>query len=148
MRRAWNIWDPTLKWIFLVSFLWVPFVYSQTLPKIPIYLDEKEIWVEIVRTPEERARGLMGRKHLAEDEGMLFIFEKEDYHSFWMKDTLLPLSIAFIDRGGKILKIADMEPLTLDSHPPPKPILYALEMKRGWFLTNGVQVGDILKFSK
>jgi len=148
MRRAWNIWDPTLKWIFLVSFLWVPFVYSQTLPKIPIYLDDKEIWVEIVRTPEERARGLMGRKHLAEDEGMLFIFEKEDYHSFWMKDTLLPLSIAFIDRGGKILKIADMEPLTLDSHPPPKPILYALEMKRGWFLTNGVQVGDILKFSK
>jgi len=148
MRRAWNIWDPTLKWIFLVSFLWVPFVYSQTLPKIPIYLDEKEIWVEIVRTPEERARGLMGRKHLAEDEGMLFIFEKEDYHSFWMKDTLLPLSIAFIDRGGKILKIADMEPLTLDSHPPPKPILYALEMKRGWFLTNGVQIGDILKFSK
>ena len=148
MRRAWNIWDPTLKWIFLVSFLWVPFVYSQTLPKIPIYLDDKEIWVEIVRTPEERARGLMGRKHLAEDEGMLFIFEKEDYHSFWMKDTLLPLSIAFIDRGGKILKIADMEPLTLDSHPPPKPILYALEMKRGWFLTNGVQIGDILKFSK
>jgi len=148
MRRAWNVWDSSLKWIILVSFLWVPFVYSQTLPKIPIYLNDKEIWVEIVRTPEERARGLMGRKHLAEDEGMLFIFEKEDYHSFWMKDTLLPLSIAFIDRGGKILKIADMEPLTLDSHPPPKPILYALEMKRGWFLTNGVQVGDILKFSK
>ena len=79
---------------------------------------------------------------------MLFIFEKEDYHSFWMKDTLLPLSIAFIDRGGKILKIADMEPLTLDSHPPPKPILYALEMKKGWFSTNGLQGGDILKFSK
>ena len=148
MRRAWNIWDPNLKWIFLVSFLWVPFVYSQTLPKIPIYLDDKEIWVEVVRTPEERAQGLMGRKHLGEDEGMLFIFEKEDYHSFWMKNTLIPLSIAFIDREGKILKIADMEPLTLDSHPPPKPILYALEMKRGWFLTNGVQVGDILKFSK
>jgi len=148
MRRAWNIWDPTLKWIFLVSFLWVPFVYSQTLPKIPIYLDDKEIWVEIVRTPEERARGLMGRKHLAEDEGMLFIFEKEDYHSFWMKDTLLPLSIAFIDRGGKILKIADMEPLTLNSHPPPKPILYALEMRKGWFSANGIGVGEVLRFSK
>ena len=148
MRRAWNIWDPTLKWIFLVSFLWIPFVYSQTLPKIPIYLDEKEIWVEIVRTPEERARGLMGRKHLAEDEGMLFIFEKEDYHSFWMKDTLLPLSIAFIDRGGKILKIADMEPLTLNSHPPPKPILYALEMRKGWFSANGIGVGEVLRFSK
>jgi len=148
MRRAWNVWDSSLKWIILVSFLWVPFVYSQILPKIPIYLNDKEIWVEIVRTPEERARGLMGRKHLAEDEGMLFIFEKEDYHSFWMKDTLLPLSIAFIDRGGKILKIADMEPLTLDSHPPPKPILYALEMRKGWFSANGIQGGDILKFSK
>ena len=148
MRRTWNVWDPSLKWLILVSFLWVPFVYSQTLPKIPIYLNDKEIWVEIVRTPEERARGLMGRTHLAEDEGMLFIFEKEDYHSFWMKDTLLPLSIAFIDREGKILKIADMEPLTLDSHPPPKPILYALEMRKGWFSANGIQGGDILKFSK
>jgi len=90
----------------------------------------------------------MGRKHLGEDEGMLFIFEKEDYHSFWMKNTLIPLSIAFIDREGKILKIADMEPLTLDSHPPPKAILYALEMKKGWFSTNNLQVGDILRFSK
>jgi uncharacterized membrane protein (UPF0127 family) len=90
----------------------------------------------------------MGRKHLGEDEGMLFIFEKEGYHSFWMKNTLIPLSVAFIDRAGTILKMTDMEPLTLDSHPPPKPILYALEMKRGWFLTNGVQVGDVLRFSK
>ena len=90
----------------------------------------------------------MGRKHLGEDEGMLFIFEKEDYHSFWMKNTLIPLSIAFIDRDGKILKIADMEPLTLESHPPPKPILYALEMRKGWFSANGIQGGDILKFSK
>jgi uncharacterized protein len=148
MRRSRTVWNLSLKWLILVSFLWVPFVYSQNLPKIPIYLKDKEIWVEVVRTPEERAQGLMGRKHLGEDEGMLFIFEKEDYHSFWMKNTLIPLSIAFLDREGKILKIADMEPLTLDSHPPPKPILYALEMKKGWFSTNGIQVGDILKFSK
>ena len=148
MRRSRTVWNPSLKWLILASFLWVPFVYSQTVPKIPIYLKDKEIWVEVVRTPEERAQGLMGRKHLGEDEGMLFIFEKEDYHSFWMKNTLIPLSIAFIDREGKILKIADMEPLTLDSHPPPKPILYALEMKKGWFSANGIQGGDILKFSK
>ena len=148
MRRSRKVRNSSLKWFILASFLWVPFVYSQTLPKIPIYLKDREIWVEVVRTPEERAQGLMGRKHLGEDEGMLFIFEKEGYHSFWMKNTLIPLSIAFIDRAGTLLKITDMEPLTLDSHPPPKPILYALEMKRGWFLTNGVQVGDILKFSK
>jgi uncharacterized membrane protein (UPF0127 family) len=148
MRRNRKVRNPSFKWLILASFLWVPFVYSQTLPKIPIYLKGKEIWVEVVRTPEERAQGLMGRKHLGDDEGMLFIFEKEDYHSFWMKNTLIPLSIAFIDREGTILKIADMEPLTLDSHPPPKPVLYALEMKKGWFLTNGIRAGDTLKFSK
>jgi len=148
MRRNRKAWPPSLGGLLLASFLWVPFVYSQTIPKIPIYLNDKEIWVEMVRTPEERARGLMGRKHLGENEGMLFVFEKEDYHSFWMKDTLVPLSIAFIDREGKILKIADMEPLTLDSHPPPKPILYALEMRKGWFSANGIQGGDILKFSR
>jgi len=148
MRRNMKVWSASLKGFILVSFFWVPFVYSQSFPKIPVYLKDKEIWVEVVRTPEERAQGLMGRKHLGEDEGMLFIFEKEDYHSFWMKNTLIPLSIAFIDREGKILKIADMEPLTLDSHPPPKPILYALEMKKGWFSTNNLQVGDILRFSK
>ena len=148
MTRSRTVRNPSLKWLILASFLWVPLVYSQSLPKIPVYLKEKEIWVEVVRTPEERAQGLMGRKHLGEDEGMLFIFEKEDYHSFWMKNTLIPLSIAFVDREGKILRIADMEPLTLDSHPPPRPILYALEMKKGWFSANGVQVGDMLKFSK
>jgi len=148
MRRSRTAWNLSLKWLILASCLWVPFVYSQSFPKVPVYLKEKEIWVEVVRTPEERAQGLMGRKHLGEDEGMLFIFEKEDYHSFWMKNTLIPLSIAFIDREGKILRIADMEPLTLDSHPPPKPILYALEMNKGWFSTNSLQAGDILRFSK
>ena len=148
MRRNKTVWNLSLKGLIVASLLWVPWVYSQSFPKIPVYLKEKEIWVEVVRTPEERAQGLMGRKHLGENEGMLFIFEKEDYHSFWMKRTLIPLSIAFIDREGKILKIADMEPLTLDSHPPPKPILYALEVKKGWFSANGLQVGDILKFSK
>jgi hypothetical protein len=90
----------------------------------------------------------MGRRHLGENEGMLFIFETEDYHSFWMKNTLIPLSIAFIDGEGKIVRIVDMEPLSLESHPPPRPILYALEMKKGWFSTNGIRVGDVLRFSK
>jgi hypothetical protein len=90
----------------------------------------------------------MGRKHLGEEEGMFFIFETEDYHAFWMKDTLVALSIAFIDKGGRIVGIADMKPLSLDSHSPPKPILYALEMKKGWFARKGIKVGDVLRFSK
>jgi uncharacterized membrane protein (UPF0127 family) len=121
---------------------------AQGLPKVPLYVKSKEIRVEVAKTPEERAKGLMGRAHLAENEGMLFIFEKEDYHGFWMKNTLIPLSIAFIDRGGRILAITDMEPLTLESHPPPQPVLYALEMKKGWFSANGVKVGDSIRFSK
>ena len=102
----------------------------------------------MARTPGERAVGLMDRKHLGKEEGMLFIFEEEGYHSFWMKNTLIPLSIAFIDKEGRIVKITDMKPLTLTSHPPPKPVLYALEMNKGWFFKNGIKVGDVVRFSK
>lgn len=123
-------------------------VSSEDLQKIPLYLKGKEIRVEVARTPEERAQGLMGRRHLGKEEGMLFIFEEEGYHSFWMKDTLIPLSIAFIDREGRIVQITDMKPLTLTSHTPPQPILYALEMTQGWFSKNGIKVGDRVKFSK
>jgi uncharacterized protein len=104
--------------------------------------------VEVAKTPEETVLGLMGRKYLGRDEGMLFVFEKEDYHSFWMKDTHIPLSIAFIDKECRIVNMTDMKPLTLEPHPPPQPILYALEMNRGWFSNNGIKVGDVIKFSK
>jgi uncharacterized membrane protein (UPF0127 family) len=104
--------------------------------------------VEVAKGPEERNRGLMERKHLNKDEGMLFIFEIEDYHGFWMKDTLIPLSIAFIDKDGRIVSITDMKPRTLDSHVPPKPILYALEMNKGWFFSHGIKAGDVVQFSK
>ena len=132
----------------LIFFLGTSIAQSQDLLKIPLYINKKEIWVEVAKTPAERAKGLMGRKHLGQEEGMLFIFETEDHHAFWMKDTLIPLSIAFIDKSGSIVEIADMKPLSLDSHSPPKPVLYALEMKKGWFSTNGIKVGDIVRFSK
>jgi hypothetical protein len=134
--------------ILLIFFLWISDAVSQYLLKIPLYIKSKEIRVEVAKTPEERGKGLMGRKHLGKDEGMLFIFETEDYHGFWMKDTLIPLSIAFIDREGCIVKITDMKPLMLESHSPPKPILYSLEMNKGWFSENGIKAGDIVKFSK
>jgi uncharacterized membrane protein (UPF0127 family) len=133
---------------FILFLCWSPLAYSQSLLKIPLYIHHKEIWVEVAKTPEERSRGLMGRKFLGKDEGMLFIFETEDYHGFWMKDTLLPLSIAFIDRDGRIVSITDMQPFILDSHLPPKPILYALEMNKAWFSSYGIKVGDQIRFSK
>lgn len=134
--------------LFLPFFLLINLAHSQGLPKIPLFIKGREIQVEVARTPGERAVGLMGRKHLGKEEGMLFVFEEEGYHSFWMKDTLIPLSIAFIDKKGQIVKITDMKPLTMTSHPPPKPILYALEMNQGWFSRNGIRVGDIVGFSK
>ena len=136
----------TITLIFFLS--WASVVHSQGLLKIPLYVKDKEIRVEVANTPEERGRGLMGRKELGDSEGMLFIFETEDYHSFWMKNTLIPLSIAFVDKEGRILRITDMKPMTLESHAPPKPVLYALEMKQGWFSAHGIQVGDVIRFSK
>jgi uncharacterized protein len=138
-----------IKGIILVTFLlWISVTHSQSLFKIPLYINNKEISVEVAKTAEEATRGLMGRKDLGKDEGMLFIFETEGYHGFWMKDTYIPLSIAFIDKEGRIVRITDMKPLTLESHLPPQPILYALEMKKGWFSKNGIKVGDVIKFSK
>jgi uncharacterized protein len=138
-----------IKRTFVAVFLFlISAAYSQDLLRIPLYLKDKEIWVEVAKTPEERAQGLMERRHLDKDAGMLFIFENEDYHAFWMKNTFIPLSIAFIDKEGRIVKIANMKPLTLKSHPPSKPILYALEMNKGWFSANRIKEGDRVRFSK
>lgn len=134
--------------LFILFLLWISIAHSQSIQKIPLYIQHKEIWVEVAKTPEQRSYGLMGRKHLGKDEGMLFIFETEDYHGFWMKNTLIPLSIAFIDKDGRIVWITDMKPLTLNSHVPPQPILYALEMNKGWFSSRGINVGDKMRFSK
>ncbi len=134
--------------LFILVFLSVSLAHSQSSLKIPLYIHQKEIWAEVAKTPEERNHGLMGRKHLNKDEGMLFIFETEDYHAFWMKDTLMPLSLAFIDKDGRIVWITSMKPQTLDSHVPPRPILYALEMNKGWFSSNGIKAGDVVRFSK
>lgn len=97
--------------------------------------------VEIADSPEERKRGLSGRKKI--DGGMLFVFEEEDIYAFWMKDIYIPLSIAFIDRDGLIVSIQDMAPLYKNRvYIPPKPILYALEVEMRWFAKNGLKVGD------
>ncbi|MGB7572952.1 MAG: DUF192 domain-containing protein [Thermodesulfobacteriota bacterium] len=134
--------------VFILVLLWISVAHSQGVLKVPLYIHQKEIRVEVVKTPEERNHGLMGRKHLGKDEGMLFIFEAEDYHGFWMKDTLIPLSIAFIDKDGRIVWITDMKPRTLDSHVPPLPILYALEMNKSWFSSHGIKAGDVVRFSR
>lgn len=98
--------------------------------------------VEVADDPESRARGLMGRTELGETEGMLFVFESSEPRSFWMKDTPLPLSIAYIDERWTIREIHDMEPRSLEPVPSRFPARYALEVNQGAFERLGIEPGD------
>jgi uncharacterized membrane protein (UPF0127 family) len=99
------------------------------------------ITAEVAATPHAHMVGLMMRERLAPNHGMVFVFEDKSQHCFWMRNTLVPLSIAFIDDDGTILSIADMAPKSEASTCPERPIRYALEMDRGWFAKRGVTAG-------
>ena len=98
--------------------------------------------VELAVDEAQRAQGLMYRKSMPKEEGMLFVFEEPAYQSFWMKNTLIPLSIAFMDKDGVILNILDMEPQNEDPHVSDGAATYALETNKGWFKEKGVKAGD------
>ena len=115
------------------------------LPLATIRVGHREITVEVASEPASRRKGLMFRESMPEDHGMLFIFPSERPLSFWMRNTKLPLSIAYADREGRIVRIADLEPLNERPVPSGAPSLYALEMNRGWFERNGVLEGDRLR---
>lgn len=112
-----------------------------TLPRIPLEVGGRRVIAEVAADDETRSRGLMFRQRLAPDHGMLFVFPEAMQACFWMKNTPLPLSIAFIDSRGTIINLSDMQPQSLDSHCPLAPALYALEMEQGWFARNGVRPG-------
>jgi uncharacterized protein len=101
-----------------------------------------EVEVEIADTRTEQARGLMERTELAEDAGMLFVLESEQSPGFYMENTLIPLSIAFMDSEGRIVDIQDMQPLDETSHPSAAPAQYALEVNQGFFAERGIEVGN------
>jgi uncharacterized membrane protein (UPF0127 family) len=104
--------------------------------------------VEKAETNTERARGLMYRRSLDEGKGMLFIFEEDEILSFWMKNTFIPLSIAFIAADGRIVEIHDMEPEDLSTVRSGRPCRYALEVPQGWFRRAGIVPGDVVLFNK
>jgi uncharacterized protein len=123
---------------------------SQT-PTVDIINSEGErveVEVEIADNDAERQRGLMERTALAENAGMLFVFEREQPLSFWMKNTLIPLSVAYIDSTGRIVDIQDMEPLDETSHPSAEPGQYALEVNQGFFAERGIEVGNEVEIPK
>ena len=98
--------------------------------------------IEVARTPEARAKGLMDRKTLGQDSGMLFDFAGNTQTPFYMKNTSIPLSIAFIDSAGKVLGIKDMKPFDLTTVAPPGTYRYAIEVNQGWFAGHGIKPGS------
>ena len=99
---------------------------------------------QLALTPQERQIGLMQRKDMPQHEGMLFVFEQIAEQCFWMKNTLLPLTAAFVADDGTIVNTADMKPETTDSHCSAKPVRYVLEMNKGWFAKKGIKSGSKL----
>jgi uncharacterized membrane protein (UPF0127 family) len=117
---------------------------AQTPPVVRLNAGIHLIQAEVVAEGEARARGLMHRKSLAQNAGMLFIFDDPGIHCMWMKNTLIPLSVAFVDDRGTIVNIEDMEPHSLESHCAARPVKYALEVNRGWFAAKGIGPGSRL----
>lgn len=134
--------------VFAASALaYVPAAVCQTaaagpaLPVKTLTAGMHRIQAEVAATDASRSRGLMFRKELAPNHGMLFVFEQANVQCFWMRNTLLPLSIAFILDDGTITNIADMAPMTENSHCSTAPVRYTLEMEQGWFAKRGITAG-------
>lgn len=121
---------------------WLPVsAYCAEVNVIPLTISGYEIAAEVAHTQLSRSQGLMYRESLAENTGMLFVFLSSGYYSMWMKNTYIPLSVAFIDVRGVILNIAEMQPETLISHDAAGMAKYALEMNKGWFAARKITAG-------
>lgn len=131
---------------YLLPTLFVWSCWAQTnpqteLPRVTLSAGMHLIQAQVAQSPEQRAVGLMYRREMPANEGMLFIFEQPAGQCFWMKNTLLPLTAAFIADDGRIVNLADMKPQSTDSHCSARPVRYVLEMHQGWFARRGIQAG-------
>lgn len=115
---------------------------AERLPNVELRIGDHKVTAEVAATDPSRTIGLMHRKKpLAENSGMLFVFTTTDFHSMWMKNTYIPLSVAFIDERGVILNVADMTPETTTPHTAAGFARYALEMNQGWFAARKIRAG-------
>jgi uncharacterized protein len=114
----------------------------QKLDTIQLNAGMHLIRAELARTPDEHGIGLMFRKTMPANDGMLFAFDTPRQQCFWMKNTLLPLSVAFVADDGSVVNIEDMKPQTLDSHCSTQPVRFVLEMNQGWFAKRGIKAGS------
>ena len=134
--------------MLLVAFIAVSCSKNGSLPTQVIKINQWEITVEIADTLESQQKGLMGRKSLDNDRGMLFVYDRDSRKSFWMKNTVIPLSIAYIGADGTIREIYDMEPLSTRTVDSRYSVRYALEVNQGAFEQHGIKPGDKMEFIK
>ena len=133
-------------WLLMLGAVFAQEAAQVSLPAITLNVGGKAVTAEVADEPRERETGLMFRKGLAADSGMLFVMPGPEPAAFWMKNTTLPLSVAYISEAGLILEIHDLQPL--DERPVPSAfsnIAYALEMEQGWFAKNRILAGDRIK---
>ena len=130
-----------MKFLRCVLFLLLTSGAALAAPTIELSAGMHRIEAEVASNNAERATGLMSRPSMPIHRGMLFVFPEAGVQCFWMKNTLIPLSIAFLDDSGVIVQIADMQPQSLDNHCSAKPVRFALEMNAGWFKSRGLAAG-------
>ena len=118
---------------------------QSSMPQVELTVGMFRIEAEVAATLGDRMQGLMQRRQMAANHGMVFVFTEDQRHCMWMKNTLLPLSVAFMDGEGKILNIEDMEPQTEDNHCAARPARFALEMNKGWFRQKGIAPGTTIR---
>ncbi len=114
---------------------------QMNLQRVKISAGMHQIDAQVALTPEQRQIGLMFRREMPQSEGMIFVFEQAAQQCFWMKNTILPLTAAFVADDGTIVNMADMKPQTTDAHCSAKPVRYVLEMNKGWFAKKGIKAG-------
>jgi uncharacterized protein len=115
---------------------------QMNLKRVALGAGMHRIDAQLAITPEQRQIGLMWRKSMPAHEGMLFVFEQPSQQCFWMKNTLLPLTAAFVDDDGTIVNLVDMQPQTTNPHCSAKPVRYVLEMNQGWFAKKKIKAGS------
>ncbi len=131
----------TARSIVAFALLWLAATAGAQMPEMALSVNGHKLTAEVAVTDPDRMQGLMHRRILPEDRGMLFVFPRVARHAMWMKNTYIPLSVAFVDENGVIINVEDMQPHTEDSHPAAKPAKYALEMNLDWFRKRGIKPG-------
>ena len=134
-----------MKKLFCLLVIFVSAAARAELPVVQLAVGMHLVRAELADSMGTRMEGLMFRKSMPQGSGMVFVFEETAPHCMWMKNTLIPLSVAFIDEAGAIINIADMQPHSEQSHCASRPARYALEMNKGWFAQRGIKAGVKLR---